>query len=73
MPQSFKFVLLLFDMSVEKFQVRPLDSRILSIYGKNKPSDEICYFVSIFISFIFVVVDLFQIKHRLIRHKTKAH
>ena len=49
MPQNFKFVLLIFDLSVEKFQVRPLDSRLLSIYAKNKPSDEICCFVSIMI------------------------
>ncbi len=46
MPQNFKFVLLLFDWNIEKFQVRPLDSRILKIYANNKPSDEICHFVS---------------------------
>lgn len=50
MPQSFKFVLLLFDMNIEKFQVRQLDSRILKLYfnnNNNKASDEICNFVSV--------------------------
>jgi hypothetical protein len=46
MPQNFKFVLLLFDLSVEKLQVRQLDNRLLKIYANNKPSDEICYVVS---------------------------
>lgn len=45
MPQNFKFVLLLFDSSVEKLQVRPLDSRMLKAYATNKPSNEICFFV----------------------------
>jgi hypothetical protein len=44
MPQNFKFVLLMFDLSIEKFQVRPLDSRLLKIYANNRPSDEICHF-----------------------------
>ena len=45
MPQNFKFVLLLFDSSVEKMQVRPLDSRMLKAYASNKSSNEICHFV----------------------------
>ncbi len=45
MPQYFKFVLLLFDSSVEKLQVRQLDNRLLKIYANNKPSDEICFVV----------------------------
>lgn len=47
MPQNFKFVFLLFDLNVERLQVRPLDNRILKIYNNNKPSDEICSFVSV--------------------------
>ena len=46
MPQHFKFVFLLFDCNVEKLQVRPLDIRLLKIYSNNKPSDEVCSFVS---------------------------
>ncbi|CAF0851068.1 unnamed protein product [Brachionus calyciflorus] len=44
MPQNFKFVFLLFDLNVERLQVRPMDSRILKIYTSNKPSDEICFY-----------------------------
>ena len=50
-PQSLKYVFLLFDMIVEKFQVRPQDSRLLSIYAKNYPSDENFYLVN----FIFLI------------------
>lgn len=53
MPQNFKFVFMLFDWTVEKFQVRPLDSRILKIYSNNKPSDEICYFVIKILELVF--------------------
>ena len=46
MPQHFKFVFLMFDYSVENLQVRPMDIRLLKIYSNNKPSDEVCSFVS---------------------------
>ena len=56
MPQHFKFVFLLFDCNVEKLQVRPLDIRLLKIYSNNKPSDEVCSFVSLlFNQSIFIV------------------
>ena len=44
MPQHFKFVFLLFDLNVEKLQVKPMDSRLMKVYTTNKPSDEICSF-----------------------------
>lgn len=39
MPQSFKFVILLFDCNVEKLQVRPIDIRSMR-YNMNK-ADEV--------------------------------
>lgn len=46
MPQNFKFVLLLFDLNVEKLQVRPNDNRMYKILQTNRQRiDEIFYFV----------------------------
>lgn len=60
MPQNFKFVFLFFDANVEKLQVRPLDSRILSIYANNKPSEEICFYVLNSYFDYFVYLKLFK-------------
>lgn len=73
MPQNFKFVMLLFNINVEKIQVRPIDLRQMRVHSFAKADEANFVIFRIFLLLLLLQCSNYQLNLKDFEHKNSSH